>query len=416
MKFYTLESSYDGNIAENTEYTALARCSRDKLREPEEREMIPMPYASEIHFLKHRDPMGIKKGKKTHYFTSYGEQVCAVAFIPPPGFTRTLLPAYHIKKNVLLPFFAYTMGAFAEENLYIAAVKTDSSLRWEPSQYNSPDLKRKIEIKIKKYKNNRLIKHLAACALDYGCYNAQNIFYDRWEGGIPVSVSCNAGCLGCISKKRPAKLQSPQSRISFVPSVEEILEIAVPHLRMGRSIISFGQGCEGEPLTQADLIADSIRRIRMETDRGTLHMNTNGINFQGALKVIEAGIDSIRVSMNSAVEDTYSHYFDISARNLTYLKKTIRAAKDAGVFVSVNYLVMPGVNDNEREAEVFLNFLGEYKPDMIQMRNLNIDPELYFQKMPTLQGKALGIVNLLDLFKKEYENILIGNFNVPLKD
>jgi hypothetical protein len=53
---------------------------------------------------------------------------------------------------------------------------------------------------------------------------------------------------------------------------------------------------------------------------------------------------------------------------------------------------------------------------MIQTRNLNIDPEIYFSNMPTLKGQAIGIVNLLDEIKKVDEKIIIGNFNRPLKD
>ena len=53
---------------------------------------------------------------------------------------------------------------------------------------------------------------------------------------------------------------------------------------------------------------------------------------------------------------------------------------------------------------------------MIQTRNLNIDPEIYFANMPTLKGKPIGIVNLLDEIKKTDEDIIIGNFNRALKD
>lgn len=415
-KFYSLESTYEGEISENTDYGALGCCGRDKLREPEEKEMIPLPYGSEIHFLPGRDPIGIRKGKRESWFKSGDEKVCAVACVTPPGYTRTMLPAYHVNKAGDFPFFGYTMGAFHEGELWIAAVQTDSSLRWDPSQYNSPDLETKIKKKLKKFKNNRLLPHIAKCALEYGCWNAQNIFYERWEGGIPVSVGCNADCLGCISKKRKSKVQSPQSRIKFVPTPDEICEIAIPHLQMGRAIISFGQGCEGEPLTQCDVIAESIRRMRAETDSGTIHINTNGAETHRAVKVIEAGLDSIRVSMNSAVRDTYNSYFSLGAGTFEGAKETVKAAKEHGLFVSINYLVMPGVNDNEYEAEAFIKFLQEYRPDMVQTRNLNIDPEMYFRTMPTLKGKAIGIYNLIERIREACPGIIIGNFNRAVRD
>ncbi len=416
-KFHTLEAYETGEIADNPNYTALGRTGRDLIREPETAEMIPAPYGTEFFFLPGRDPMGLKKGKKEHYFMSSGEKVTAVALIPPSGYTRTLLPAYNLKKKEELPFFAYTMGALKDEEIYIAAVQTDSSLRWDPSQYSSPDLKNKIKKKLKKYPDNKLLRHLAKCAVDYSCYNAQNIFYERWEGGIPTSPVCNANCTGCISKKRKKGQPSPQARINFSPSTQEIVEVACDHLQMGRAIISFGQGCEGEPLLQADLIAESIEKIRQRTDRGTIHINTNGSLPAQVENLVKAGLDSIRISMNSAVEETYNSFFQPSSFRFKDVKESIKKAKGEGIFVSINYLTMPGINDNEYETGKFIEFLDVYKPDMIQMRNLNIDPDSFFDKMPTLRGKSLGIINLLSLFRERYgDSIIIGNFNRALKD
>ena len=55
-------------------------------------------------------------------------------------------------------------------------------------------------------------------------------------------------------------------RLSFVPTPQEIAEVAGPHLaRAERGIASFGQGCEGEPLLQARVIEVAIRLIRART-------------------------------------------------------------------------------------------------------------------------------------------------------
>lgn len=416
-KLYTLEAYDSGEIAENLEYRVLGRAGRDLIREPESSEISLMPYATELCMLPGRDPMGIFKGNRKHYFKSGQDSVTAVAMLPPSGYTRTLLPAYHVKKNIQLPFFGYTMAGYSEDNLYIAAVRTDHSLRWDPTQYNSPDLKNKIKKKLKKFPQNRLLKHLAHCAEEYHCYNAQNIFYDRWEGGIPTSTSCNAGCEGCISRKRKSGAEAPQDRITFVPSLEEIVEIAVPHLNMGRAIISFGQGCEGEPSLQGELIARSIKAIREKTDRGTLHMNSNGSNPEILKKLIASGLDSIRISMNSAIEETYNPFFRPATFRFKDVKESVKIAVEEGLFVSINLLTMPGINDNENEVEQLLKFLDEYKPSMVQMRNLNMDPELFFSKMPTLKGKAIGIVQLLKNFKERYgDKLIVGNFNRAIKE
>ena len=40
------------------------------------------------------------------------------------------------------------------------------------------------------------------------------------------------------------------------------------HLKTPESIISFGQGCEGEPSTQAKLIIEAIREVRSVNEHG----------------------------------------------------------------------------------------------------------------------------------------------------
>jgi hypothetical protein len=70
--------------------------------------------------------------------------------------------------------------------------------------------------------------------------------------------------------------------VNFKPSQEEIVAISVKHLEEApEAVISFGQGCEGEPLTEYQLIAASIREIRKRTDKGTINLNTNGSCLRG---------------------------------------------------------------------------------------------------------------------------------------
>src|SRR5690606_10478179 len=87
----------------------------------------------------------------------------------------------------------------------------------------------------------------------------------------------NARCVGCISHQQTETgVTASQERIAFIPSVEEIAEFTVDHLRNApQAVVSFGQGCEGEPLTQGLLLEESITAIRKQTDRGTINLNSN---------------------------------------------------------------------------------------------------------------------------------------------
>jgi len=417
-RLYTLQANNKGEIRENTEYGALGRSGKD-IRPPEDREVSPAPYGATLYYLPGRNPLGWNcaharieaitlngKGKRS--------SLTAAALVPPPGYTRTLLPAYRKRTEEPLPFYAYSMGAYCDEVLYIAAVKTDASLRWDPSQYHSLDLDIKIRKKLNAHRSNRLLHHLAHCAREYGCYNAQNIFYQRWEGGIPVSRSCNASCLGCISKPREEGPSSPHERISFTPSPGEIVEIAAPHLESGSAIVSFGQGCEGEPTIQGDLLNNAIRSTRAKTSKGTININTNGSRPDVIRKLITAGLNSIRVSLNSAIEERYNLFFRPSGYTFGDVKETLITAKNEGIFVSLNLFTFPGVTDSEEEFGELRSLIESCKPDMIQLRNLNIDPDLYFDTMPEPEGDKIGIVGMIETLREDYPNLRIGSFTPAL--
>lgn len=268
-------------------------------------------------------------------------QVWAVGALLPQGFTRVLLPAYsRDKSNKPLPLFGYTAVACRDGELYAATRRTDDLQRWDPAFYDTGDLADLVKGKLERHPDNRILSQLAHCSIDYHCYTAQNIFYGRWEGGIPVSQSCNAGCLGCISLQSSECCPSPQSRIKFTPTPEEVVEAATPHLRQGDgSIISFGQGCEGEPALAARTIVQSIEKIRAATSLGTINMNSNAGYKAGVAAICRAGLDAIRVSMISAREDTYNAYHRPAGFGLSDVRQSIKCAVSGGVYTSLNLLV-----------------------------------------------------------------------------
>ena len=91
-------------------------------------------------------------------------------------------------------------------------------------------------------------------------------------------------------------------------------------------IVSFGQGCEGEPALAADTIAAAIGEIRRQTQRGIINMNTNAGYTEGIRQVVDAGIDSLRVSLISARQETHQAYYR-STYTLSDVRASIRYAK-----------------------------------------------------------------------------------------
>ncbi len=408
---YVVYSTPDGDVAEEPRLRAVDYTGR-----PLERgDLIPLPAGATLSMLPQRLACGLtSEGRRASIPAKKG---WALAALLPIGYTRTRLPAYtKTPVSEPLPFFGYTAVAAIDSQIYAAALATDDPSKWHPDAYNRKTLQRLVKKRLAAQPDNRVLAHHAHCALDYACPTASNLFFGRWEGAIAVSPGCNARCVGCISKQDEDNLVSPQDRLTFIPTVEEIVEVAVAHLEQAPdAILSFGQGCEGEPLLQARRIEQAIRAIRARTTRGTLNINTNASNPRALQRLYEAGLDSLRASTISAVPETYNAYYRPIGYSLQDVKRSLILARDAGVCSSINFLLFPGLADAEGEVEAMLAFLRETGVRLVQLRNLNIDPEVLLPRLPAPRGRPIGISALIETLRRELPDLRIGNFSIPVQ-
>lgn len=393
-----------GNIFDVPDAEGVGRIGEQFFKlKPED--LIKLPDSADLMFLPERRAVGFKRGE---FVPLRGRAVSAIL---PQGYTRTHLPAF--KKNPrakILPLYGYTAVVLYKDELHAAAIYTDENHKWDPENYNTPDLKKFIRRVKKDLPDNRIVAHVAKCSLEWHCLTAQNLFYRRWECGIPTSPTCNANCLGCISLQAAECCPSPQSRITFKPTVDEIADVGAYHLsHAAEGIISFGQGCEGEPSLMAENICAAIKKIRLTTTRGQININTNAGFTAGIKKIVDAGLNSMRVSIISANDENYQRYYRAGYK-LAAVKDSIRYALDNGVHVSLNMLYMPGFNDRVSEFNAWKNFLEELPVQMIQVRNLNYDPDEFFAVMPP-DKNFLGTKKFLRELKKISPTLTIGNFS-----
>jgi len=187
--------------------------------------------------------------------------------------------------------------------------------------------------------------------------------------------------------------------------------VMLEHLRDEDSIISFGQGCEGEPSTMAALIVEAIRRVRAQTSVGWININTNGGLTDHIRAIVDAGLDLIRVSTISAIEDHYNAYYRPRGYTLKNVEKSLRYAADQGVYTSINWLVFPGVTDREEELEAMIGFARRTGLRMIQLRNLNIDPESYLALIPKPRSQPLGMKEALAILREELPDVRFGSYS-----
>ena len=396
-----------GEIFDAPGYEAVGRVGNDQaVLKP--KDMIPLPEGADLMFLPGRPAIAARKGK----LEIISSGLMAVAAMLPAGYTRTQLPAFQKTPDApTLPLYGYTAVALYNDELYVAAVKTDDNAKWHPLKYNTPDLKKKVSKVERELKDNRIVRQLAQCSLKWHCCTAQNLFYRRWEAGIPTSPTCNANCFGCISLQPSECCPSPQSRIDFRPSPEEIAAVGVYHLSSApEPIVSFGQGCEGEPALAADNIAAGIKLMRAQTKSGVININTNAGYTEGIIKIVDAGLDSMRVSIISAIPATYQAYYR-GSYTLDNVKASIKYAKTKGVYVSLNMLFFPGLNDRPEEAAAWEEFIRETRIDMIQLRNLNVDPDAFLAIMPECRTKPIGVRQFLADLGEKFPAVRVGSFS-----
>ncbi|MBO9609309.1 MAG: radical SAM protein [Paenibacillaceae bacterium] len=403
----------EGNVYDHPDYLALGR-SADMITELLEDELIPLPEGATLVSLP--DTRAVYLDPDSGEMRPFDSAYTAVGALLPQGYTRLLLPGYiKADKTKSLPLFGYTAVVWKDGGFHAAARLTDDPERWNPRNCDVAELELQVERLVAKYPENRLYQHLSNCALGYECLTASNTFLQRWEGAVPVSYSCNAGCFGCISEQPDdSGFPAPQTRMNFKPRVDEIVEIMLEHLRGPDSIISFGQGCEGEPSTQAALIVPAMRKVREITDVGFININTNAGLTDHIRGIVDAGLNLMRVSTISALDDHYNAYYRPRGYTLKNVERSLRYAADKGVITSINYLIFPGVTDREEEIEAMIEFARRTDLKLIQMRNLNIDPEAYLNIIPKAQGDILGMGQMIDIFREELPHVVIGSYtHVP---
>ena len=411
----------DGEIFELEGYAAVGM-SGTVLKPLMVNETASLPFGSELMLLPDRTPILYHVQSRqleamTHNPYRPSEIIYPVAAFNSPGYIVTHISAYQATNRVMpLPLFSYGAVGWHQDAFRSAVFCVDSERRQDLRLMKKRHVIAGVESMRKKLPGNRLRKHLETCALTYGCPAGKNFFLGRYEAPLPCAGACNAQCLGCLSLQKNEEIACSQERISFTPQPEEIAAVALIHLKhVAKGIVSFGQGCEGDPLLATQVIDPAVRMIRSKTDQGTIHVNTNGSLTKELDRLIAAGIDSVRISINSFREKWYQAYFRPKGYDFSDVMNSIGLSLEKGLYVSINYLNMPGVTDTPEELDSLFSFLKGYPIHRIQWRNLNFDPLHYFEIMNRVapSGKALGVPYLLKCIKKEFPDLSFGYFNPP---
>jgi pyruvate-formate lyase-activating enzyme len=413
---FLMYSDGNGNIFEDTSLYVTGRTGWDAVPIDNE-DWIPLPAGGQLYELPGRRGIGIDVETGEMRLCEKG---WAVAAFIPPAYTGLYVAAYETMPEApTLPLFCYTAAGWHDEQIYVPAVRIEKDIRQEAPGFDKDLIDEGYNRLLKNYPNNRLVKHLMEnCCMTYCCPAARNMAIGRWECPVPVSPACNANCIGCISfQPEEETIVSTQDRLTFKPSPEEIVEFTVPHLETAPyPIVSFGQGCEGEPLLMWETIRASIIEIRKHTQKGSININTNGSKPDAVRKLCESGLNSIRVSTNSARESIYTAYYRPNNYHFNDIIESLKVVTEFGGWTSINYFVFPGMTDSVEEYEALRKLIRETGLKMIQWRNFNIDPDWYLGKIGVADtGECLGMKQMLSLIREEFPDLKFGYFNPPME-
>ena len=414
---FLLYSDGNGNIFEDESLYAVGRSGWDALP-VEEDEWIELPEGGNLYELPGRRGIGIDV--KTGEMRLCEKGWTVAAFIPP-AHTGLYIAAYEtvVEEAPTLPLFCYTAAGFKDNKFYVTALRIEQDIRQECAGYDDEKIQSGALEMLKNYPDNRLVKHLMDnCCNTYHCPAARNLSLGRWECPVPMSPACNANCIGCISfQPEEETIVATQDRLTFKPFVEEVVEFTVPHmLQAPYPLVSFGQGCEGEPLLMWETIRESILEIRKHTSNGSININTNGSKPDAVKALCEAGLDSIRVSLNSAQKHLYTAYYRPNNYVFEDIVQSLKIVRSYGGWASINYFVFPGMTDTEAEYEALRKLIKETDLTMIQWRNFNIDPDWYLGLMGITETQPfMGIKNLMNAIKEEFPHVKFGYYNPPIE-
>ena len=413
---YILYSDGEGNIYEDTSLYVVGRAGWDAMP-IDPADWIELPEGGNLYELPGRRGIGLDVETGEMRLCDKG---WAVAAFIPPAHTGLYIAAYETEAEApTLPLFCYTAAGWLDNKTYVPAIRIEQDIRQECAGYDDEKIATGTEKLLADYPHNRLVKHLMEnCCMTYTCPAARNFSLSRWECPVPTSPACNANCIGCISfQPSDETIVSTQDRLTFKPTAEEIVEFTVPHLNNAPfPIISFGQGCEGEPLLMWETIRESIIEIRKHTSKGSININTNGSKPDAVKALCEVGLNSIRVSTNSARKHIYEPYYRPNNYQFEDIIESLKVMRSYGGWTSINYFVFPGMTDSVEEYEALRKLIIDTDLSMIQWRNFNIDPDWYMGKIGVNEtGEMLGVKQLMNLIAEEFPKVKFGYFNPPME-
>jgi MoaA/NifB/PqqE/SkfB family radical SAM enzyme len=204
----------------------------------------------------------------------------------------------------------------------------------------------------------------------------------------------------------------------FAPTAAELAGMASFHLGgADAGIVSFGQGCEGEPLTRDDVLARAVALIRKDHPEATIHVNTNGSRPKVLQGLIDAGCNSVRISAISFTDSVFRAYYRPVGYSIEDVIDCGRVMSRSGGQVCVNLLTFPGLTDSSEELDRTAAAVAEMGAHQIQWRSLNCDHDWLVDVLAArglLPEDGIGLAAAYQHLVERLPGVTHGNFTRPV--
>ncbi len=204
-----------------------------------------------------------------------------------------------------------------------------------------------------------------------------------------AAVGCNFRCSFCQNSEIS---QMPREKREISGSVRTPWQIAAMAIQSGSQSISYTYT---EPTVFFEFVLDTAA-IAVENNTKNI-LVTNGFMTAEMLKIRAPFLQAANVDLKSFRDDFYLKY---CGGRLQPVLDTLRAMKELGLWIEVTTLLMPGLNDSDKELNdiaVFVASLGRETPWHISrfhprylMTDKEATPSASIHRAAAI-GKAVGL-------------------------
>jgi hypothetical protein len=230
----------------------------------------------------------------------------------------------------------------------------------------------------------------------------------------------NYSAVGCLNQTYFAAALKVDQRLfdnfnilelnPLLESPSEMIEAGLQHLlHAPNALVNLDISEE----VNLDAVSNLIQSIRQQTFRGMIQINASAPDPRSIKKWCEAGLDSIRLTLNSAQGNYYNLFHEPQESRFDDIVESFKIARYFHRRAVLNYEIFPGLTDHPAEIDALIKLVRELKIETIQLHNLKIDPEWYMDELQLLNltRKQIGIQNWFTHLQKTFPAIQIGYYD-----